>query len=85
VYGNTGPGWNNTTHSVPDWATFAESNHWPVHCENPNAGGTYLQGQLGLKDWLEPAVRTQDATIEFAPLNAPSAPTPLPAPTITDV
>jgi hypothetical protein len=88
VNGNTGLGSNKTTESVPDWATFAESNHWPVHCESPNAGGTYLQGRLGLKDWLEPAVRTQVATVGFAPLNAPP-PTPAPpvppAPTISDV
>jgi hypothetical protein len=79
VYGNQ---------TVPNWKIFAEQNRWPVHCENPNAGGTYLQGQLGLEDWLAPAVRTQEASVGYAPLNAPPAPPPKPvepAPTITDV
>jgi IPT/TIG domain len=70
---------------VPNWKTFAEQNRWPVHCENPNAGGTYLQGQLGLEDWLAPAVLTQEASVRYAPLNAPPANPPPPAPTITDV
>jgi len=88
VYGYTGTGADGNTESIPDWATFAESNHWPVRCDNPNAGGTYLQGRLGLKDWLAPAVRTQSATVRYAPLNAPAAPPtppPTPAPTISDV
>lgn len=79
VYGNQ---------TVPDWKTFAERNRWPVHCEDPNAGGTYLQGRLGLEDWLAPAVRTQEASVGYAPLNAPPAPPvtpPPPPPTITDV
>ena len=77
-----------TKKSVPNWKTFAEQNRWPVHCENPNAGGTFLQGQLGLEDWLAPAVRTQEASVGYAPLDAPPAPPPTPpppAPTITDV
>jgi hypothetical protein len=74
--------------TVPDWKTFAEQNRWPVHCENPNAGGTFLQGQLGLEDWLAPAVITQEASVRYAPLNAPPAPPstpPPPTPTVTDV
>src|SRR5262249_34501611 len=57
--------------TVPDWKTFAELNRWPVHCKNPNAGGTFLQGQLGFIDWLAPAVRTEEASVRYAPLNAP--------------
>jgi IPT/TIG domain len=85
VHGYTDP---KTNKKVDDWKTFAEQNHWPVHCENPNAGGTYLQGQLGLKDWLAPAVTTQEASVRYAPLDAPPAPPPVPPtpiPTITDV
>lgn len=85
VYGYRDPKSGKT---VPDWKTFAELNRWPVHCENPNAGGTFLQGQLGLEDWLAPAVRTQEASVGYAPLNPPPTPTPTPlppAPTITDV
>ena len=85
VHGYTDP---KTNKKVDDWKTFAEQNRWPVHCENPNAGGTYLQGQLGLKDWLAPAVTTQEASVRYAPLDAPPAPPPVPptpTPTITDV
>ena len=85
VYGYTDP---TTNKKVDDWKTFAEQNHWPVHCENPNAGGTYLQGRLGLKDWLAPAVTTQEASVRYAPLDAPPAPQSKPvepSPTITDV
>lgn len=81
-------GYTDGKKTVPNWKIFAEQNRWPVHCENPNAGGTYLQGQLGLEDWLAPAVRTQEASVGYAPLNAPPAPPPKPvepAPTITDV
>jgi IPT/TIG domain len=81
-------GYTDGKKAVPDWKTFAELNRWPVHCENPNAGGTYLQGQLGLADWLAPAVRTEEASVGYAPLNAPPPPPPppvVPAPTITDV
>jgi hypothetical protein len=85
VYGYTDP---TTNKKVDDWKTFAEQNRWPVHCDNPNAGGTYLQGRLGLKDWLGPAVTTQEASVRYAPLDAPPAPPSkpvVPAPTITDV
>src|SRR5579872_2101320 len=81
-------GYSDGKNTVPNWKTFAESNRWPVYCENPNAGGTFLQGRLGLKDWLAPAVRTQEASVGYAPLNAPPAtpaPPPPPTPTITDV
>jgi hypothetical protein len=81
-------GYTDGKKTVPNWKIFAEQNRWPVHCENPNAGGTYLQGQLGLEDWLAPAVRTQEASVGYAPLNAPPAPPPTPpppTPTITDV
>jgi len=73
---------------VPNWQQFAEAHNWLVNCDNPNAGGTYLQGRLGIKDWLAPAIATQEDTILFAPLNAPPAApvaAPTPAPTITDV
>jgi hypothetical protein len=81
-------GYTDGKKTVPNWKIFAEQNRWPVHCENPNAGGTYLQGQLGLEDWLAPAVRTQEASVGYAPLNAPPAPPPTPpppTPTVTDV
>jgi hypothetical protein len=70
---------------VPKWETYAEQRHWPVRCANPNAGGTYLQGRLGLKEWLAPAVNTQEATIGFAPLSAPASPPAPTPPTISDI
>jgi hypothetical protein len=83
---STPPQPKTSTPAQPKWETYAEQQlHWPVRCDNPNAGGTYLQGRLGLEDWLAPAVSTQVATIGFAPLSAPaSPPTPLP-PTISDI
>jgi hypothetical protein len=85
LYGTTGKGADEKVAYGPNWARFAEINDWPVWCENPNAGGTYLQGQLGLKDWLAPAVRVQEATIGFAPLNPPAIPTAPPPPTISAI
>jgi hypothetical protein len=73
---------------VPIWESYATTAlHWPVDCRNPNAGGTFLQGRLGLQGWLAPAVRTEENTIQFAPLNAPPAAAASggTAPTISDV
>ena len=84
--GTIGPGADGKkVDTGPSWAQFAENNGWPVWCENPNAGGTYLQGQLGLKEWLAPAVLVQEATIGYAPLAAPVIPAPPPPPTISNV
>jgi len=68
----------------PNWEDFARKNGWPVDCNAPNAGGTYLQGQLGLKEWLTSAALIQNATVRFAPLNAPPEQTAA-APKITNI
>jgi hypothetical protein len=73
------------TKKVPSWDVFAKANNWPVNCDDPNGGGTYLQGRLGFKEWLAPAITTDEATQQYAPLNPPAAPPAPVAPTISDI
>ena len=37
-------------------------------CANPNADGVYLEGHLGLYEWLLPSVQTEQFTQKLAPL-----------------
>jgi hypothetical protein len=67
----------NPTSNIPNWRTLAETHGWPVNCLDPNRGGTFLEGRLGLREWLLPAVNTEVATQQFAPPPASSAPADL--------
>jgi hypothetical protein len=71
---------------IKNWRQFAAAHAWPVDCFHPNAGGTFLQGRLDLKGWLAPAVRVQEAVIDFEVLNPPAGSSAgAPAPTISDI
>jgi hypothetical protein len=59
----------NEKSSARDWGKFTgvdcATNSGGIY--DRKSGSTYLIGRLGLKDWLVPAVYTQEATKQYAP------------------
>jgi hypothetical protein len=70
---------------IQNWRQFAADHAWPVDCLHPNAGGTFLQGRLGLKGWLAPAVRVEQEAVNFQVLNLPAGPGVPTPPSISDI